>query len=68
MKEPWQIKNMDSWNQFFKSGRVEDYLHYVSQASDTKGNIVGNGSLGGEGSHAGFDSGHRYNTETDAYR
>ena len=33
MEEPVQIKGMDSWNQFFKSGKVEDYLQYVSQQS-----------------------------------
>ena len=68
MEEQLQIKDMDSWNQFFKSGRVEDYLNYVSQYSGIMERETGNSSWGGEDSHAGFDSGNRYDTETDAYR
>ena len=68
MKEPLQIKEMDSWNQFFKSGRVEDYLHYVSQVSGVTYHETGKSSWGGDSSHAGFDSGNRYDTEADAYR
>ena len=67
MKEPVQIKEMDSWNQFFKSGRVEDYLQYVSQHSGISRD-TGISSWGGVSSHAGFDTGNRYDIETDAYR
>ena len=67
MEEPVQIKGMDSWNQFFKSGKVEDYLQYVSQRSSIQQD-TGISSWGGVGSRAGFDTGNRYNIETDAYR
>ncbi len=67
MEEPVRIKEMDSWNQFFKSGRVEDYLKYVSQHSSLKQD-TGISSWGGVSSHAGFDTGNRYDIETDAYR
>lgn len=68
MKEQVQIKEMDSWNQFFKSGKVEDYLHYVSQQSSGLKQETGIGSWGGVSSHAGFDTDNRYDIETDAYR
>lgn len=68
MKEPLQIKDMDSWNQFFRSGRVEDYLHYVSQHSDSLVQRNENSSWGGEDSHAGVNTGDRYDFKTDAYR
>lgn len=68
MKEPVQIKEMDSWNQFLRTGRVEDYLQYVSQHSDTLNSKTGNSNWGGENSHAGFDTGNRYDIETGAYR
>ncbi len=67
MEEPVQIKSMDSWNQFFKSGKVEDYLQYVSQRSYLEQD-AGISSLGGVSSHAGFDTGNRHDIETDAYR
>ena len=67
MEEPVQIKGMDFWNQFFKSGKVEDYLQYVSQRSSLL-HDTGISSWGGAGSHAGLDTGNRYNIETDAYR
>lgn len=68
MEEPVQIKGMDSWEQFFKSGRVEDYLNYVSQQNSGLNQDTGISSWGGVGSRAGFDTGNRYNIETDAYR
>ncbi len=67
MEEQVQIKGMDSWNQFFKSGKVEDYLQYVSQRSSMLQD-TGISSWGGVSSHAGFDTGNRYDIETDAYR
>lgn len=68
MEERMQIKDMDSWNQFFKSGKVEDYLHYVSQHSNSLSSETENSNWGGVSSHAGFDTGNRYDIETDAYR
>lgn len=69
MEERMQIKDMDSWNQFLKSGKVKDYLQYVSQKSNSCcGSEMEKSSWGGVGSHAGFDTGNRYNIETDAYR
>ena len=68
MEERLQIKAMDSWNQFFKSGKVEDYLQYVSQHSSSLKQDTGMSNWGGENSHAGFDTGNRYDIETDAYR
>lgn len=68
MKEPMQIREMDSWNQFLKSGRVEDYLNYVSQQEAVLMPDTGISSWGGVSSHAGFDTGNRYDIETDAYR
>lgn len=67
MEEPVQIKGMDSWNQFLKSGKVEDYLQYVSQQSSLQQDTEIS-SWGGASSHAGFDTGNRYDIETDAYR
>ena len=68
MKEQDRIKESDSWNQFFASGKVEDYLHYVAgcrkEASpdDRKTKWVG------DSSHAGVYRGNGNHIETDAYR
>lgn len=67
MEERMQIKEMDSWNQFFESGKVEDYLQYVSRRSSLQQDTE-DSSWGGVSSHAGFDTGNRYDIETDAYR
>lgn len=61
MKEPSKIKESDSWNQFFASGKVEDYLNYVSGKS-TKTDWVG------DSPHAGVYRSNRNHTEADAYR
>ena len=68
MEEQDKIKVNASWNQFFTSGKVEDYLNYVAgcgkagQGEDVKAKWVG------DSSHAGIYRGNRDYTETDAYR
>lgn len=66
MKAPTKIDENASWNQFLKSGAVEDYLAYVSGRD--RGRSQEEGQWGGVFSHAGIHSGNRNYSETDAYR
>lgn len=68
MKEPSQIKESDSWNQFCTSGRIEDYLSYVSCRSENDCFKNSKSDCVGDSPHAGVYSGNRNYIETDAYR
>lgn len=67
MKEQSEIKVSDSWNQFFASGKVEDYLNYIAGCKATEHDDV-EARWAGEGSHAGFNRGNRNHIEADSYR
>ncbi len=69
MKEHLEKENLvnSSWNQFFASGKVEDYLKYVSGCSENAA-MKAETDLVGESPHAGVYTGNRNYTETDAYR
>lgn len=68
MKEPTKRNGSDSWNQFMKSGAVEDYLAYVSGRDRMSGYNKEEAQWGGVYSHAGIHSGNRNYSETDTYR
>lgn len=68
MKETIQRKERDSWERFLQSGKVEDYLSYVSCMSVKMQGAADRKHPEGDGSHAGFYTGDRYYIETDAYR
>ncbi len=68
MKEPSKIKESDSWNQFFASGRVEDYLSYVAGYGGADRFGSAKTDWVGDSPHAGVYRGNRNHIETDAYR
>lgn len=68
MRETIQRKNQDSWERFFKSGRVEDYLSYVSGTGKSENEDTVTSHWEGDGSHAGFYTGDRHHIEADTYR
>jgi len=68
MKEQDRIKVSDSWNQFFTSGRVEDYLHYVAGCKAAKQCENVEARWAGDGTHAGCDRSNRNHIEADTYR
>ena len=68
MKETIQRKERDSWDRFLQSGKVEDYLSYVSCMNSQMQGVADRNHPEGDGSHAGFYTGDRYHIETDAYR
>lgn len=68
MKEPTKSNEKDCWEQFLKSGTVEDYLAYVSGRDRMGGYNTIEGQMGGVHSYAGIHSGNRDYFETDAYR
>lgn len=68
MKETIQRNEPDLWERFLNSGRVEDYLSYVSSFAKCEQGDRVTGHWEGDGSHAGFYTGDRYHIETDAYR
>ncbi len=61
MDKSQETRENQSWNQFYVTGRIEDYLSYVS-CRDHKADMAG------DSSHAGVYRGNRNHTETDAYR
>ncbi len=69
MKEHLEKENAvnNSWNQFLTSGRVEDYLSYVSDCRENMTAKV-EADWVGESPHAGVYTGNRNHIETDAYR
>lgn len=68
MKERDKIKESDSWNQFFATGKVEDYLHYVAGCGKEERLDSVETEWVGDSSHAGVYRGNRNHIETDAYR
>lgn len=68
MKETIQRKERDFWERFLNSGRVEDYLNYVSCSGGGVKKDTVSSHWEGDGSHAGIYTGDRYHIETDAYR
>ena len=61
MNKPQEVKENHSWNQFCATGKIEDYLHYVSCRENQT-------DLAGDSPHAGVYRSNRNYTETDAYR
>ncbi len=68
MKEQNKIKDRDLWNQFFASGKIEDYLSYASGGRSTEQVESVKAEWAGDDSHAGVYRGNRNHIETDAYR
>ena len=68
MKETIQRNEPDLWERFLNSGRVEDYLNYVSCSECGGKRDTVSSHPEGDGSHAGIYTGNRYHIETDAYR
>ena len=68
MKEQDRIKVNESWNQFFASGRVEDYLQYVAGCKATTQCENVEARWAGDSTHAGIYRGNRNHIETDTYR
>lgn len=67
MKDTLEKQESDTWNQFLRSGSVEDYLHYAvcRNGADTQSRL--NGQVG-DSPHAGFYTSDGNHIETDAYR
>lgn len=68
MEEQKRIKERDSWNQFFASGRVEDYLSYAALCKEMNKADDVRAKWAGEGSHAGVYRSNRNHIEADTYR
>ena len=66
MKEQNRISEQESWKRFLTSGRVEDYLSYVSEARSEAGLV--SKKAAGDSSHAGVYRGNGDYIETDTYR
>ncbi|MBQ7924742.1 MAG: hypothetical protein IJ335_00425 [Lachnospiraceae bacterium] len=60
------MQTLNYWEQFEKSGRIEDYLNYTSQReAQQQGTHC---EQTGEHPYAGICERNRNHTETDAYR
>ncbi len=73
MKDEAKLREMNSWGQFYATGKIEDYLRYASdkmEVSELHGSVVGDDMRGkaGDSFHAGFYSSDRDYIETDSYR
>ncbi|MBQ7776692.1 MAG: hypothetical protein IJ379_12305 [Lachnospiraceae bacterium] len=68
MKEPSERTESDSWKQFFASGRVEDYLNYVSECRGAEAFQSTETDWVGDSPHAGVYRSNRNHIETDTYR
>lgn len=68
MKEQEKRNADKSWNRFYESGKIEDYLAYVGKSTVFCDEKSINSEWIGEESYAGIYTGNRYYIETDAYR
>ncbi len=68
MKEQSRINEQDSWKRFFTSGKVEDYLSYVSDARSEDVLVSKKADWAGDSPHAGVYRSNGNYIETDTYR
>ncbi len=67
MKDEAELKERDSWGQFYATGKIEDYLRYASSRAFENG-LRGTAEQIGDSPNAGFYTSDRNHTETDSYR